>query len=178
MMQYPDLSEVLAGIPWAVIGGVATRLYMPERATLDLDVAVAASEGARVRNRLREAGYRYTGELSVGGSSWSSPAGASVDVLELDAPWALEALQEAQGNRDLSTGSRQRLQGMPVLPLPHLVLMKLQAGRVQDLADAARMLGQAPEEALARVRRLFQRYAPHDLEDVESLITLGKLELG
>jgi hypothetical protein len=30
MNVWPDLREILQGIPWAVIGGVATRAYMPE----------------------------------------------------------------------------------------------------------------------------------------------------
>ncbi|MFH1141749.1 MAG: hypothetical protein V1724_08855 [Chloroflexota bacterium] len=169
VMQYPDLSRALTGIPWAIVGGVATRLYMPERATLDLDVAVLASDAAEARMRLQDAGYRYVGDLSIGGSTWGSPSGQEVDVLELTTPWASDALAQAQSNCDP--------QGLPVLPLPYLVLMKLQAGRIQDLGDVARMLGQADEDTLAQVRQLFRRYAPGDIEDMESLITLGKLEL-
>ncbi len=168
VMQYPDLSRALTGIPWAIVGGVATRLYMPERATLDLDVAVHIQDAQEARKRLAEAGYRHVGELSIGGSSWVSPSEQEVDVLELTTPWATEALAQAQSNRDP--------QGQPVLPLPYFVLMKLQAGRVQDLADVARMLGQASDDALAAVRQAFRRYAPDDIADLESLITLGKLE--
>ena len=29
--KWPDLTSVLIDIPWAVVGGVATRAYMPER---------------------------------------------------------------------------------------------------------------------------------------------------
>lgn len=112
----------------------------------------------------------YLGELGVGGSTWQTPGGQTVDVLEIDAPWWSDALARAQSNRDL--------QGLPVTPLPHLVLMKLQAGRVQDLADAARMLGQADDAALDETRALFAQYAPGDLEDLESLIVLGRLEMG
>ena len=35
--QWPDLDPVLAPIAWAIVGAVATRHYMPERATRDLD---------------------------------------------------------------------------------------------------------------------------------------------
>lgn len=63
-----------------------------------------------------------------------------------------------------------------MLPLPYLVLMKLQAGRVQDVADLARMLGQASAAQLAVVRRLCTMWRPEDLEDLESLIVLGQLE--
>jgi hypothetical protein len=53
----------------------------------------------------------------------------------------------------------------------------LQAGRVQDLADVTRMLGQASEADLAFVRDLFAACAPDDSDDLESLITLGRLEM-
>ncbi len=169
-MQYPDVSRALAGILWAIVGGVATRLYMPERATLDLDVAVHSQDAQEARRRLEEAGYRHVAELSIGGSSWVSPEGRGIDVLELATLWATEALTQARDNRDP--------QGQPVLLLPYLVLMKCQAGRLQDLADVSRMLGQASEESLAAVRQAFRRYAAEDIEDLESLITLGKLEMG
>ena len=41
MNPWPDLRQVLTGIPWVVVGGVATRAYMPERATKDLDILVS-----------------------------------------------------------------------------------------------------------------------------------------
>ena len=154
--RYPDLRSILAGLAWAVVGGVATRLYMPERLTLDLDVAVTAADAEEVRRRLGEGGFRYSGELTIGGSSWTSLQNASVDVLEVDTPWIHVALAEAQANPDQ--------QGMPVLPLPYLALMKFQAGRLQDLADVSRMLGQASDASLDRVRRLFQRFAAEDMQ--------------
>ncbi|MBA3532298.1 MAG: hypothetical protein H0T73_10295, partial [Ardenticatenales bacterium] len=41
MIPWPDLRPILQDIPWAIIGGVATRAYMPERATKDIDILVA-----------------------------------------------------------------------------------------------------------------------------------------
>jgi hypothetical protein len=55
--------------------------------------------------------------------------------------------------------------------------MKFQAGRVQDLADVTRMLGQASDEALNAARDLFGQYSPADLEDLESLVLLGQMEI-
>lgn len=168
-MRVPDLTGVLRPLSWAVVGAVAARLYMPERATQDLDIAVGAQDAAEARRRLAEAGFAHLGELSIGGSSWRSPEGVVVDVLEVSAGWFRQGLAEAADNRDA--------QGLPVLPLPYLVLMKFQAGRVQDLADVTRMLGQADGEAQAATRRLFARYARADVEDLESLIRLGQLEM-
>jgi hypothetical protein len=168
MATWLDLTELLAGVPWAVVGAVATRAYMPERVTQDLDVLIAAEDAAEVRARLQAADYSQVQELSIGGMTWRSPAGAPVDVIESRLPWVPEALCEP--GRDP--------QGLPVLKLHYLVLMKVQAGRTQDLADAARMLGLASEELRRETRQLFHRWLPDALEDLESLITLGELEMG
>ena len=168
-MRVPNLTGVLGPLPWAVVGAVATRLYMPERATQDLDIAVRVEDASEVRRRLSDAGFAHQGELSIGGSSWRSPGGVIVDVLEVSEPWFAQALAEAGRNRDA--------QGLPVLPLPYLALMKFQAGRVQDLADVTRMLGQANDETPDLVRRLFSQYSGGDLEHLESLIQLGQLEM-
>lgn len=167
--QWPDLTGALGEILWATVGGVATRHYAPERATIDLDVLVERSAAAVVRERLRKAGFRYGGELTIGGSSWASPDGTAIDVLETEAPWAALALQEAQQNRDL--------QGLPVLPLPYFVLMKLQSGRTLDIADVTRMLGLASDVALDAVREAVRRFDPEAFEDLESMIFLGRREM-
>jgi hypothetical protein len=55
--------------------------------------------------------------------------------------------------------------------------MKLEASRTNDLSDISRMLGQAGDRELDEVRRVIERYDPNGLEDLESLILLGKLEM-
>lgn len=168
-VKFPDLTPILHPIPWAVIGAVATRHYMPERTTRDLDILVRTEDSEVVRRRLKEAGFRYQGKVAAGGSSWLSPEGMPVDVVERSESWFAQGTVEAQWNRDP--------QGLPILPLPYLVLMKFQSGRVQDIADVSRMLGQASEDTLRAVRKLFKEVLPGDLEDLESLIKLGQLEL-
>ena len=168
-MRFPDLRHVLEGIPWAVVGAAATRLYMPERATLDLDILVVSRDRSAAEERLAAAGYVYQGGLTIGGSSWTSPEGFPLDVLDCRAGWCAPALAGAAANPDA--------QGLPILPLPYLVLMKFQAGRVQDLADVTRMLGQASAEPLEQVRAVFRQHLPDDADDLESLILLGQMEL-
>lgn len=167
-MKWLDLTPVLAPIRWAVVGAVATRLYMPERLTQDLDAAICAQDATMARQKLRDAGFVLQGELSIGGATWRARDGQTIDVIEGREEWWRDAIDEAQTNRDA--------QGLPVLPLRYLVLMKFQAGRVQDIADVTRMLGLASAENLNRVRALFHQYAPDDVSDLESLMTLGKLE--
>jgi len=168
-MRFPDLSKAIGDTLWAVIGAAATRAYMPERLTGDLDIAVAASDAPEVSRRLRAAGCEQLGPPAIGGSAWRTPEGFPVEVIELDDPWARDALREAQTQGDA--------QGLPVMPLRYLVLLKLRSSRAQDVADISRMLGQADEPALDAVRRVIAEQMPDAIEDVESLIALGKLEL-
>jgi hypothetical protein len=167
-MSWPDLTAVLEGLPWGVIGAVAARHYMPERMTADIDIAVRAEDGPEAERRLAAAGYRRLGGLTTGGASWEAPTGHRVDVVEGREQWWSEALVQAADNQDA--------QGLPIVPLPYLVLTKLRTGRVQDVADVTRMLGLAEDSALDQVRRLIADESPRDLDDLESLITLGQLE--
>jgi len=169
-VQWPDLTLILTPIHWAVVGAAATRLYMPERMTQDFDIAIAVQEAELVRRKLAGAGYVRTGELSIGGSRWQSPDRLQIDVIEGHDAWWPQALAEAQSNHDE--------QGLPILPFAYLVLMKFNASRTIDLGDITRMLGLASQANHEQVRTLFRLYAPADLEDLESLILLGKLEMG
>lgn len=170
MLQWPDLTTVLSPVLWAVAGAAATRLYMPERFTRDLDIVVGVKDIEQAYGKLSAAGFTQVGTLSIGGSRWESHRGTPIDVIEGHEAWWPMALREAQSNQDE--------EGRPVLTLPYLVLMKFSASRTIDLGDITRMVGLADEAALAQVRNVFRLYAPNDLEDLESLIWLGKLELG
>jgi len=170
VMHWPDVSEALASVEWAVVGAVATRLYMPERVTADLDILVATADFPRAEERLAAAGWERTGDISIGGSTWRSGAGEELDLLHSDESWVRGALTQAAQNRDAD--------GLPVIPLPYLVLLKLRASRTLDIGDVARMLGLASLEMLAEVRAATARYAPEDSDDVDALAELGKLEWG
>ena len=125
-MKWTDLKPVLSPLKFAVVGGVATRLYMPERFTKDLDIVVAITDAKAAHEKLRQAGFRPHAELGlVKGSTWISPDQQEVDVLEGIELWWPDALDEAQHNLDA--------QSLPILPLRYLVLMKYQSGRAQDL---------------------------------------------
>lgn len=168
MSPWPDLRPILQDIPWVIVGAVATRAYMPERATKDLDILARLQDGQEVRERLEAAGYRYVSRLTVPGFLVRSPEGVEVDVILGEYPWMDEAL----------THPRHDPAGYPVLDLPYLVLMKIASSRVQDVADLSRMLGLASEGELARVRATVARYVPDETDDLESLIYLGQVEMG
>ena len=169
-MQWPDLTGVLAGVPWAIAGGVATRRYMPERSTDDLDIVVHVDDEARVESLLSQSGYERQGALSIGGPHWRSVDGVPVDLIPLSESWAAEALEEA--SRNLGTD------GMPVLPLPYLVLLKMYAVRTQDIADVERMLAAASPEERTRVRETVARLEPALIVDLDSTMALARFLAG
>lgn len=167
MNAWPDLRAVLADVPWVIVGGVATRAYMAERMTQDLDILVRTEDGERAVTRMLDAGFEPIGNLSIPGRSMRSPEGTEVDVLFGDQPWLAEALSNPE--RDQAD--------FPVIALPFLIVLKLQAARTQDWADVARMLGQADDDRLAAVRAVVRRWSPEDGEDLEALIYLGREEM-
>jgi hypothetical protein len=166
MNPWPDLRPILQGIGWAIIGGVATRAYMPERMTKDMDVIVHQSDGDAVIARLKQAGYRVVSRLAFPGYLLLSPEEIEIDVIFGNYPWLKEAL--AHPEHDPA--------GYPVIGLPYLVILKMAAQRPQDWADVSRMLGWASDAELDSVRAVVARYTPEDREDLESLIFIGKKE--
>lgn len=167
MEKWPDLREILEGIPWVVVGGVATRVYMPERKTMDMNILVHTRDGAEVISRLRKADFKIVSPLVVPGYLTRSPKGIELDVIFGDAKWVRDAL--ALPNQDKA--------GYPTIALPYLVLMKLMANRGRDVGDMSSMLGLATETERDEVRHVIAKYSPEDLEDLESLVFLGKKEL-
>jgi hypothetical protein len=90
---------------------------------------------------LIKANSQKIAELSSTGSQWQLEDGTSLDVLEGNAPRLKVAIQ----NPNYAPN------GLPVIKLTYLILMKLKSGRSQDLADISRMVGGATEFQLDRV---------------------------
>jgi hypothetical protein len=162
-----DLRTITA-VPFVVIGGVATRLYAPERVTDDLDILIEAKNAAALAADLTGGGCQKLGTLSIGGSHWRLPDGMSLDVIEENAAWAAEAVANPASAPN----------GLPVISLPYLVLMKMRASRGIDIGDLTRVLGAADDDAIAEVGRVIAIYLPDGVEDLEGLIYLGRLEYG
>jgi hypothetical protein len=168
MNPWPDLRPSLSGIDWIVVGGVATRSYMPERMTRDLDILIRERDSEAVIARLEAAGYQVSTRLSIPGVLMLSPEGVEVDILFGKHPWLDEALKTA--TKDAA--------GYPTIGLPYLILLKMEAQRAQDWADVSRMLGWASDADVEAVRSVFNRFAPDDVEDLESLVYIGRQERG
>ncbi len=160
--------RTLTKIPFVVIGGVATRLYAPERVTDDLDILIEAKNAEELSAALTGGGCQRLGSLSIGGSHWMLPDGMALDVLEEDAPWAAEAIANPASAPN----------GLPVISLPYLVLMKMRASRGIDMGDLTRVLGAADDETIGETEKVIAAYLPDGVEDLEGLIYLGRLEYG
>ncbi len=163
---WAEIVPALPGIPHAVAGGLAVARYMPARMTLDTDILIRRDDQARAEGVLRDTEATYLGPLTIGGSVWRLSSGRPLDLLAPDAPWVDEALDRAASGPG----------GLPFVPLPFLVLMKLESGRTQDLADISRMLGFADKDDVDEVRAIVARHRPQDAEDLESLAILGQRE--
>lgn len=166
MNPWPDLRPILKGIDWAIVGGVATRAYMPERMTKDLDIVVHQRDGEAVIKKLEQAGYGIVSQLAIPGFLMLSPDGTELDVLFGNYPWLKKALDHPGYDPA----------GYPVVKLPYLVMMKMEAQRVRDLGDLGTMLGWASDADLDEVRTVVKKYMLEDLEDLESLIFIGRKE--
>lgn len=163
-----NIKAIIKTTPFVVIGGIATRLYMPERMTEKIEILVLTEDADNIYRELAEAGSIKVGELSIGGSSWQLPDGSILDVLESQQSWVAVAI----ANPNIAPDN------LPIIGLPYLILMKLQASRGIDMGDLTRMLGGADKTALELVRKTVKTYLPDAVEDLESLIVLGKLEMG
>ena len=169
MIPVPDLTAILGPIRWALVGGIALRAYVPERMTLDVDIIIDADDETQARVAFVAASYRITGPLTIGGfTAYPHDGAAPVDVLTSTAWWLDDAL----------TSPTLDPAGLPTLPRRYLLLLKLQAGRTQDLADVQRLLrGTSPEER-ATMRAVVQGNAAELVEDYDALVTLADLEYG
>ena len=128
-----------AGVPYALIGGVAVQIHQSEpRTTLDIDLAVTDC-GRIPREQLRAAGFAEKGHF-VHSENWVAPEGTPVQFT--DDPLLAVAIARAQEVEIAGVGFR-------VIRRADLLHEKLRAGsdparrrskRLQDLADAQALL--------------------------------------
>jgi hypothetical protein len=168
------MESLFGDIPAAVVGGVATRAYSPERKTQDIDVLVDHDRYQEALQRLRDQGWRRirdlvftAGLLGLYGSAWTKD-GTKLDVLATEQRWSEEALSDRSYDQT----------GLRVIALPYLVMMKIDSARGIDQGDLTRMLGLLDEAAVEAVVDVVRRHYgdPHGAEDVRQYAMLGKLE--
>ncbi len=114
---------------WALIGGLAVSARTIPRFTKDLDFAVAVADDGEAEgmvHRLQSRDY------------------APVEVLEQDYVKRLSGVRMAHGGSDVVT--------VPVATTPHLIALKVLAGRSQDLTDLGYLIPSASPAELDAAR--------------------------
>ena len=166
--------ELFGDIPAVVIGGVAARAYAPERHTKDIDFLIDHSRFEEASERLRQAGFRKdrdlffpNASLALYGRAWSRGQ-VIIDVVATPQLWGKRALEKRVLDQT----------GLRVVPLPYLVLMKLDSARGIDQGDLTRMLGRLNDGEVEEIIDEVERYSsdPAFADDVRQYAQLGRWE--
>jgi hypothetical protein len=139
-----------AGIPHAIVGGVAVCLHGYQRNTVDVDMLVGRADSERVREVLTDGGFVW----SESEREFRSASGVAVQFLiEGDKAGSGLVLPDPQDDRVRTT-----LEDLPVLTLARLIELKLACGSEnirrthKDFADVVELI------AAHNLSRSFARY--------------------
>ena len=173
-MGIEEFDAAFGSVPHAIIGAVAANRFMPPRQTMDIDFAIAQRDVDVASETLRAAGWHSQHDRVVrpplAGVAWQSADDRPVDVIIVPGRWGEALVDSAMANR---------ADGLPMASLPHLVILKMIAGRTTDAGDIARMLGHQDAITIEAVRTVARRVLQEpELADLDQLIELGRLEYG
>ena len=140
-----------AKIVFAVAGGFAVIEHGYERFTTDVDLLVHAADLSRGIAVLRAAGFNG-GRTPIGAKMRDARTGVDVVLVAT----AFEADERALAR------SARAASSLPVIPVTHLVLMKLESGRSKDEADVVELLkaGTSPTGIERYLRRVWPKLLP------------------
>ena len=151
-----------AGITFAVAGGFAVIEHGYERFTKDVDLLVLTSDLLRAMDVLRDADFSGH-RTPLGARMRDECTGVQVDLLGTAFDGDERAIRQAGKPRRLT-----------VIPVEHLVLMKLEAGRMKDEADIVELLkaGASP----MKISRYLRTTWPELLPRFKQLVARARAE--
>lgn len=129
-----------AGIPHAILGGVAVCLHGYQRNTVDLDLLVPPSESEAIRSLLENAGFSWSNE----NAEFRSPSGVPVQLLLAGERAGSGSEVRLPDPADETTIAF--LEGLPVVSLAELIQCKLACGEGnlrrthKDFADVVELI--------------------------------------
>ena len=137
-----ECHEVLqrAGIPHAIIGGVAVCMHGYQRNTVDVDLLVAAGQAADVRGAMEAAGFKWSDDRA----EFRSPSGVPVQFLtaaDRAGPGSEVRLPDPADELAIT-----QIEGLPVLSLAKLIESKIACGEGslrrthKDFADVVELI--------------------------------------
>jgi hypothetical protein len=161
----------------ALIGGIALAVHGYERGTDDIDLASVVDpyvDLVRFRDALAQEGLR----TQLTHPDEEDPLGGVLRVWinEDEDGEPIEPVEVVNLNnphRALRLPGRELLRQAIELPevpdlrcvsLPHLIVLKLYAGSLPDLADAASVLAKNPDADLEEIRAVCKRYRLHTVD--------------
>jgi predicted nucleotidyltransferase len=177
MLSLPRLKTLLPDdLLYAIIGGIATTFYMPARNTQDLDLLILADDAERLEQALIRQGWTqlenihiHTDDVEIMGGAWRSTEGELLDLLYTpNLSWARAALQP----ENTTTAP----DGLRVISLPYLILLKLLARRNRDILDIEEMLQYCDEQKIAEIRSVISKSMPALFEDLEQHIAIAQMD--
>lgn len=169
--------QYFKGIDAMLIGAHAANAYMPSRNTADVDVLVRSGAFQPTEAAFERDGWKRgrtllfpNAKLGLHGTAWTHPVtNEEVDLITSAQSW-VNAAFDAEAVLD-SNGAR-------VIPLPFLVLMKLDSARVTDQGDLSRMLGRADTATIDNVVDTVLRFYddPQAADDIRQYAAVGRWE--
>jgi hypothetical protein len=146
-----------ARLPHALIGALAVWQYVPpeaQRMTKDVDFAVPRGYSEQAAQIAAKRGYRVQ-ELDIGGYSVRG-SGVVVDFIDRHPELGelyLDAVTAAQKNR-----VRLGRTVVPLVPIEHLIAMKLATGEDKDERDVQELLAGVPPRRYPSLRSSVGHY--------------------
>ena len=151
---------------YVIVSGIASAHYQPARFTEDIDLMILAAESATVEQALFQAGWSQLGVISFGGSSWQSANGELIDLLHApNQSWVAIALDSP-----IKTS-----EGLQIIDLPYLLILKLSATRAVDISDIVGMLQHASDDEKQRIRQVIETHRSDLLEDFNQFCAIAQL---
>lgn len=172
-----DAAEVVAdvlaqrSIDAVVIGAVAMAAHHYVRHTEDLDLGVVATE--REMRQLTDDLARHGFEAEFRSPGFDDPLAGVIDVrgdfglvqIISYAGRFPAVIEEALGGSVIAAREGSRLR---IVPLPHLVALKLYAGGAKSKSDIAELLERNPDADREAIRALCSRYRLSGADDILS----------
>lgn len=143
------------GVRWAVVGGLALAVRAEPRQTRDIDIAIAVESDREAEDLIRDLrphGYRDNPD----GALIEQTDTARLATIRLIGPSevVIDLLFASSGIEREIVEMAERLEILPgvtasVIQRGHLLALKVLAGRLQDQADAVKLLAVASDRDLA-----------------------------
>lgn len=164
------------GVGAVVIGAVALAAHGYVRFTDDLDLGVNTDLGSlrQAADALRMAGF----EVELREPDGHDPLGGVVDVR---GPFGLVQIVNygglfpavIEGGLAAAETVIRPGSGLRIVPLPHLVALKLYAGGTKSRSDIVELLARNPDADMAAIRHLCQNWRLSGLDPLIEEVTGG-----